>query len=269
MLLTGEQDGYYGAFEPRLETLADTLRRGWLYEGQRSPASGEPRGRPRGDLERARLVYCLQNHDQIGNRARGERLSDLVPETDVRAATLLLAFSPSTVLLFHGQEWGASAPFLYFTDHEPQLGANVTEGRQREFGSFDSFGDESGGSMVPDPQDEQTFRRSTLDWDERSREPHAGLLALHRAALALRREDAVLSARDGDLQVARLGEMLVVIRSSGGARRTLVWNLGDAPRDLAIAPHARMLLESREGAVQCDDGARRTLAPRSAVVLEG
>lgn len=260
-LLTGEQDGYYRAFPPELATVADTLRRGWLYEGQRSAASGVPRGRPLGDLARARLFYCLENHDQIGNRARGERLAHLVPEEDARAATLLLAFSPSSILLFQGQEWGASAPFLYFTDHEPSLGAKITEGRRSELSAFAAFA--SGGSGVPDPQDESTFLRSVLDWDERGRAPHAGILALHRAALALRRADPVLSAGRGDLEVARHGDLLVVIRSAAGERRTLVWNVGRSPHELGSMRGA-LLLGSSETALR-----DATLAPRSAAIVAG
>lgn len=250
-LLTGEQDGYYASFPPRLATLCETLRRGWLRGG--ASAAG---------IARSRLVYCLENHDQIGNRALGERFGQLVSERDLRASIVVLAFSPAAVLMFQGQEWAASTPFLYFTDHEPELGARVCAGRREEFADFPAFA-RDGGATIPDPQDPATFRRSVLDWDERSREPHAGVLALHRAALALRRDDEVLGGARSDLQVARHGELLVAIRTEGAARRVLAWNLEATPRELSTS-FSRVLLESVPGALE-----GRTLAPRAAAVLAG
>ncbi|WP_169791353.1 alpha-amylase family glycosyl hydrolase [Sandaracinus amylolyticus] len=246
VLLTGERDGYYAPYEPTLSTLADVLRAGW-------------RGPARSDRER--FVYCLENHDQTGNRAMGDRFWSLAREEDARAATLLMLFAPSSVLLFQGQEWGTRVPFLYFTDHEPELGAKVSEGRRSEFAQFPAFRDPASRARIPDPQDEQTFLRAKVDWSERERAPHDAILALHRAALSLRKSDPVLRDARAEWQVARHGEMLIVTRASRGQRRVLAWNLGHEPRDL---PAGRVLLASRGDAVQ-----ERRIAPRCAAILEG
>jgi maltooligosyltrehalose trehalohydrolase len=258
VLLTGEQDGYYASFAPGLGTVAETIRRGWLFEGQVAAATGKPRGRPLGDLGRGRLVVGLENHDQVGNRALGERLAQLAGDAAARAATLVLAFSPTSVLLFQGQEWGASTPFLYFTDHAPELGRMITEGRRRELGAFAAFA--GSGAEIPDPQDRETFRRSQLAWSEREQAPHAAMLALHCAALALRKSDPVLSSPRSTIDATVEGDRLAVVRSAGGARRTLVWNRGREP----IAVAGEVLLVSSPAAL-----ARGELAPEGAAILAG
>ncbi|WP_236515671.1 alpha-amylase family glycosyl hydrolase [Sandaracinus amylolyticus] len=245
VLLTGERDGYYAPYEPTLSTLADVLRAGW-----RGPTHGD----------RERLVYCLENHDQTGNRAMGDRFWSLARDEDARAATLLAFFAPSSVLLFQGQEWGTRVPFLYFTDHEPELGAKVSEGRRAEFAEFPAFRDPAARARIPDPQDQRTFERGKLDWSERDRAPHDAILALHRAAIALRRSDPVLCDPSAELQVARHGEMLIVTRALRGARRVLAWNLGHEPRELRAG--GRVLLASREDALH-----EMHLAARCAVIL--
>jgi maltooligosyltrehalose trehalohydrolase len=227
--LTGEQDGYYAGYAPGADTIARSIARGWIYEGQRFPPSEQPRGTPAPSLPAEAFVYCLQNHDQIGNRALGERLSRLASIEAERSAALLLLFLPMTPLLFQGQEWSASTPFLYFTDHARELGEAITKGRRDELGAFASFRGE-----VPDPQAASTFERSSLDWDERERAPHAETLALYRAALALRRRDPVLSVAGRDaLSVEAVGPVLVVRRWQGTASRVLVANFGDRA---ALAP---------------------------------
>jgi maltooligosyltrehalose trehalohydrolase len=129
--LGGERTGYYAAFERSARGVADVINRGWLYTGQVSPVTGEPRGSSAERLPAEALVYCIQNHDQIGNRAFGDRLDDVTGQEAFRAASLLLLFLPMTPLLFMGQEWAASTPFLYFTDHDAELGALIREGWRR------------------------------------------------------------------------------------------------------------------------------------------
>jgi len=193
--LTDERDGYYGPFERGAAALAHAITRGWVYEGQTWPLEDRPRGQPADALDAPSFVYFIQNHDQIGNRATGDRVHHfpgVTPEAFRAASTLLLTL-PMTPLLFMGQEWAASTPFQFFTDHHGALGEAVSEGRRREFGHFESFtGD------VPDPQDERTFLNSRLNWAELQDGEHARTLDLYRALLALRREDAVLrdSRRD-------------------------------------------------------------------------
>src|SRR5262249_27066716 len=134
------------------------------------------------------LVGCLQNHDQIGNRARGERIGALVGPGRLRIGAALVLTAPFVPLLFQGEEWGATTPFLYFTDHEdPALGRAVSEGRRREFAAF-GWAPEA----VPDPQAPETFLASRLDWDEPARAPHAAVLEWYRALLRLRRDTPAL-----------------------------------------------------------------------------
>ncbi|HSN29285.1 MAG TPA: malto-oligosyltrehalose trehalohydrolase, partial [Kofleriaceae bacterium] len=210
--LTGERDGYYACYEPGARTIAQTIARGWLYEGQAYPATGKPRGTPAGALPAESLVYCLQNQDQIGNRAFGDRL----PAGDkLAAATTLLYFLPMTPLVFQGEEWGASTPFLYFTDHDRELGKLVSNGRREEFGKFAAFADPAVRERIPDPQAPQTFERSKLDWSERDKGEHARMLALHTQLLRLRREDPVLSShtpRRESMSAEAHGPLLVVKR---------------------------------------------------------
>src|SRR5690606_13013947 len=123
-------------------------------------------------LDASSFVYCIQNHDQIGNRAHGERLSQLVPVHAFMAASALLLFLPMTPLLFMGQEWAASAPFLYFTDHDAELGALVSKGRREELAAFLGFSDPKKRAAIPDPQAVETFLRSKLDWRERDKPDH-------------------------------------------------------------------------------------------------
>jgi maltooligosyltrehalose trehalohydrolase len=141
---------------------------------------------------------------------------------------MLVLFLPAVPLLFMGQEWAASSPFLFFTDHDQELGEAIRRGRSYELRSFAAFSTDPNGARVPDPQARATFERSKLRWDEREREPHAGALALHRAMLALRRQDPVLRARCAwnDLEAFADGDVLYVTRRSGEAVRLLVVNFG-------------------------------------------
>jgi maltooligosyltrehalose trehalohydrolase len=177
---TGETAGYYGDFQG-LADLAKALTQGYVYQGQYSAFRGRRHGRPPRAVAPEQLVVCAQNHDQIGNRARGERLSMLLDPPRLKAIAALTLLSPFVPLLFQGEEWGANTPFLYFTDHQdPRLAQAVSEGRAREFASFRWAGE------VPDPQAQGTFERSKLDWSERARAPHAELLDWCRRLIALR-----------------------------------------------------------------------------------
>ena len=178
--LAGDDHGYYRDFTGLASDLATTIRQGWFYTGQVSENAGTPRGTPADGLPRKAFVYCISNHDQVGNRAQGERLHHDVSDAAYRAASALLLFLPQLPLLFMGQEWGASTPFLYFTDHDEELGRAVTEGRSEEFKDF-PFED------VPDPQDPATFAHSKLRWDELAGPPYSATLRLYRDLLAWRR----------------------------------------------------------------------------------
>jgi maltooligosyltrehalose trehalohydrolase len=180
--LTGETDGYYVDFGP-VALLAKALKQAWVYDGAWSPHRRRVHGRSPGELPGDRFVVSTQNHDQVGNRALGERSSALMSEARLKVAAALLLTSPFVPLLFMGEEWAASTPFQYFTDHpDPELGKAVSEGRRREFAHF-GWDPE----RVPDPQDPATFERSRLDWDEAKAGSHEEMLGWYRELIALRR----------------------------------------------------------------------------------
>ncbi|RPI57028.1 MAG: malto-oligosyltrehalose trehalohydrolase [Acidobacteria bacterium] len=217
-LTAGDADGYFQDYSGSTHDLATTIRRGWFYSGQHSNYRGQPRGTDPAGVPLQRIVICLQNHDQVGNRAFGERLSQQIDPAVFRALTALLLFAPETPLLFMGQEWAASSPFLYFTDHEPELGTLVTRGRRAEFSKFSAFADPRTRERIPDPQADSTFAASRLDWPERAREPHAGIERLYRTLIALRKQDPAFRDRSGDraFEVAALdADSLGLIRRPG------------------------------------------------------
>jgi maltooligosyltrehalose trehalohydrolase len=187
VLLTSERDGYYAAYQGDLAELARVIERGQLYEGQIFPLTGRARGKPSAHVPRHRLIYALQNHDQVGNRARGERLHALCNVAQLQAVTLLLLFLPGTPMFFMGQEFATDSPFLYFADHAGELGQLITKGRQEEFAHFAAF--RANPQDVPDPQAEESFLRSKLRHDGgegHARVPSACLGAAPRGCRAAR-----------------------------------------------------------------------------------
>ena len=180
-LLTGERSGYYSDFGS-VTDLAKALENAFVYDGRHSPFRRRRHGRQPERLEGHRFLGYLQNHDQVGNRAAGERSGALMSVGRLKIGAALVLTAPFVPMLFQGEEWAASTPFLYFTDHEPDLGRLVSEGRKSEFAAFGWEPDE-----IPDPQAESTFLRSKLDWTERSRDPHTELLEWHKELIRLRR----------------------------------------------------------------------------------
>lgn len=254
--LTGERSGYYEDFGHRGQ-LACALRQGWVYTGQYSAFFGALRGRSPVGLPASRLVVALQNHDQVGNRAAGERLSALTSVARCKAAAALLCTSPFVPLLFQGEEWAASTPFRYFTDHEdPALARAVTEGRREEFASFGWDADE-----IADPQDPATFAASALRWDELGDDEHRDVLSWYRELLALRRARPSI----GDGAVGRAVAMVedgpvVTVRHAG---MLVVANLGDGP--WALDHHGAVL--ARSGPIEVVGGTI-TVPADTAVVLD-
>ena len=182
-VLTGERSGYYVDFGT-LADLATALTQGFVYAGRYSPYRRRRHGRPPTGLTGHCFLGYLQNHDQIGNRARGERSCHLLSPGRLKIGAALVLTAPFIPMLFQGEEWGASAPFQYFTDHaDHELGRAVSEGRRQEFVAFGWTPQE-----VPDPQARETFERSKLDWSELTRAPHADLLAWHHHLIQLRRQ---------------------------------------------------------------------------------
>ena len=188
---TREQHAYLQNFSGTLEETTDTLKHGWRFRGQLLAPGMTARGTEVSHIGPASLIHCISNHDQSGNRAFGERVSAIIPLDSYRAISMLLCLSPYTPMLFMGQEWAAKTPFLFFTDHHPELGRQVTEGRRHEFAAFPEFNDPATLNDIPDPQCEGSFLRSKLDWEETRLPAHAGVLALYRDCLALRRSRAV------------------------------------------------------------------------------
>ncbi|HEU4936125.1 MAG TPA: malto-oligosyltrehalose trehalohydrolase [Vicinamibacterales bacterium] len=193
-LLHGDRHGYYADFAGTTSELAATIQRGWLFTGQPSPRRNAPRGTDPSAIPMQRFIVCLQNHDQIGNRPRGDRLNHVVAPESWRAASVLLLTVPMTPLIFMGQEWAASTPFQFFTDLEPALGVQVTEGRRREFAEFPEFSTATGAATIPDPQAHSTFEASRLRWDERTLPPHSFSLDLYRTLMTLRLDHPALGA---------------------------------------------------------------------------
>jgi maltooligosyltrehalose trehalohydrolase len=159
------------------------------------------------------MVICLQNHDQIGNRAFGDRLHQVIDPAVYRAVTVLLLTAPETPLLFMGQEWAASTPFLFFTDHADDLGHRVTTGRREEFARFVAFQDPDTRARIPDPQASGTFEASRLRWAEAGEGIHGRTRALYRALLALRRTEPALGVTAGADAIAPDPDTVAVLRA--------------------------------------------------------
>lgn len=177
-LLTGERRGYYQDFG-RPEQITRALEQGFVFQGEHFNFWGKPRGAPPSGIPLERHVFCIQNHDQVGNRAKGERLSYLLPAGACKVAAALLLLGPETPLLFMGEEYSETAPFQYFTSYgDPDLARAVSEGRRREFKDFS-------GNEVPDPQDPATFARSKLHWEQATERNE--MLRWYHTLIALRR----------------------------------------------------------------------------------
>jgi maltooligosyltrehalose trehalohydrolase len=263
-VLTGEGQGYYADFAAAgLAGLAKTLTGAFFHDGSWSSFRRRHHGRPvdTAVLPGWKFLGYLQDHDQIGNRAVGDRISaSLSPDLLAVGATIVLT-SPFTPMLFMGEEWGASTPWQFFTSHpEPELGRATAEGRIGEFAEHGWDAD-----VVPDPQDPETFTRSKLDWSEPEQEPHARLLRIHRTLLALRHSHPELVDPDLSRVEVRFDEdqrWLVVRR---GTLR-VVANLADRPRAIELDRPATGVVFAT-GDEPTVERATVTLLPESAAVL--
>ncbi|HTV03158.1 MAG TPA: malto-oligosyltrehalose trehalohydrolase [Luteitalea sp.] len=236
--LAGDHEAWFSDFDGSTREVATALARGWVFSGQTSPRSGKPRGTSPDALPLEAFVICLQNHDQIGNRAHGDRLHHQIDATAWLAASTVLLTSPETPLLFMGQEWAASTPFLFFTDHEPTLGAQVVAGRREEFGRFAAFADPLVREQIPDPQAVSTFDASILDWSERDTSPHADALAATTRLLEIRRAHVSSASRRRDRihAVAPDDHIVMVAQRSttGGMLLTVADLTGEGVRRVAV-----------------------------------
>ncbi len=232
VLLTGERQGYYADYHGDASLkLARFLGEGFVFQGHNT-RKGHPRGEPSGHLSPTAFVLFLQNHDQIGNRAFGDRLITLADPEALRAATCVLLLSPMIPLLFMGEEWGSRRPFLYFTSHHGELAEAVREGRRNEFADFAEFADPATRERIPDPNALTTFDDSKPDWTSRREPEHALWLALYRELLAIRHQQIIPRLAGARFLEARvLGDGAASARWAlgDGSTLSLALNLGDEP----------------------------------------
>lgn len=225
-----EQSGYYADYAGTLADLARTINRGWLFEGERSGHMGAARGTPSDGLPASAFVYFIQNHDQVGNRAFGRRLSHLIGASAQKPWSALMLLLPYTPMIFAGEAYVASTRFYYFTDHNEDLGRAVTEGRRQEFAAFAAFADANQLREIPDPQAIETFQASKLNLNERHEGAGQQLWSLYRELLALRRSDGIISRGDRSRMtaIAASDRLLLVHSWHGREQRLLALNPGVA-----------------------------------------
>jgi maltooligosyltrehalose trehalohydrolase len=275
VIATKESDGYYRDYtaDP-VAKLARALAEGYIYQGEPSVfRDGASRGEPSAGLPPTAFINFLQNHDQVGNRALGDRLGRLARPESVEALTAILLLSPHIPLLFMGEEWGESRPFYFFTDFHGELGRHVRDGRRNEFRKWQSFADPKNRERIPDPNAVSTFKASMIDWDEMARSPHKERWDLLRSLLDIRRREIVpklasVRGHAGEVLIAEDTGLAVSWRLGGGTDLLLITNLGDkawqVPQILSKKGAARALYETRAG---CDASLRSgTLPPWSTVV---
>ena len=258
-VISGERNGYYADFGT-LAQLAKALRHVFVYDGTYSEHRGRNHGREVVGLSGHRFIGFVQNHDQVGNRAQGERLHHESGVGRAKIAAALVLTAPFVPMLFQGEEFGTSSPFVYFTDYDdPELGRAITEGRVKEFVSFGWSPDQ-----IPDPQKEETFASSRLQWSEISQEPHASLLRWYKDVIRLRRSWSELS--DGNLNAVNVrfdeaGQWLVLERG----RLSIACNFGENPVELEIGSAAQLQLASDDSIAL--DQSRVKLGPDSVAVI--
>ncbi|MEG3191199.1 malto-oligosyltrehalose trehalohydrolase [Lysobacter sp. D1-1-M9] len=268
VLLTGERDAYYADYaDDPTAGLAHWLGEGFVYQGQPCAYRDDaPRGQPSAHLPTSAFVNCLQNHDQIGNRALGERLSTLADPAALRAATALLLLTPQIPMLFMGEEWNSRQPFLYFTDHHGELAEAVREGRRREFTRFPAFRDPARREAIPDPNAPRTFASSIPDFEQSRSDEDSAHRAFVQHLLRLRREEIVPrlpGTRSIGVDVLAQGAVHARWRMGDGSVLSVLVNLGAGSISHAPPGTGRVLYETTAGAT--DDARRGELAAHTVV----
>ena len=191
LLCRGETKGYYADYKGDTEKLGRALAEGFAFQGELMPYRGRPRGTASADLPPDAFVAFIQNHDQIGNRAFGDRITNFVTTEAVRAISAAYLLLPQIPMLFMGQEWGAAQPFPFFCDFGSELADAVRNGRREEFARFPEFQDPAMRARIPDPMSNETFASAKLDWEEIEKAAHAEWLDWHRRVLAVRHAEIV------------------------------------------------------------------------------
>jgi maltooligosyltrehalose trehalohydrolase len=244
VLLTGETEGYYEDYDHAAQMLARCMAEGFGYQGEFSKHAKKPRGEISGQLPTSSFIIFLQNHDQIGNRAFGERLTTLVPAEKLRAAVLLLLLTPQIPMVFMGEEWGETKPFLFFTDHNDDLAEMIREGRRSEFGHFTAFKDPEMRDKIPDPNAHATFTAAVPQLPIAPTEEQLAMQGLFTFALQLRAKEIMPRlAATTSLGAAPLGSTGVRAswRMGDGAILTLAANFGGTELPCEPGPGALLL----------------------------
>lgn len=245
---TREKEAYFASYEGNAAEIVDTLKNGWLFCGQYHPFSGEPRGTNCNHFPPEQFVYCISNHDQVGNRAEGERMHDLVTPEGYRALSLLLCLVPYTPMLFMGQEFAARSPFLYFTDHPDDVGQAILKGRRKEFSLEDD-------APMPDPQEGSTFTRSKLQWSDLDLEGNRKVLDLYKAGLKLRRDLFEGRNPGRDTWEVRADGNSVLLEYRLRGRHIQVYYFLE-PTDFEMPPKAKCLLRTNDPRFHIGDPTR-------------
>ena len=248
---TGESSGYYVEYQGDTAKLARALAEGFAFQGELMAYRGEPRGEPSAHLPPTAFVAFLQNHDQIGNRAFGDRITAGAPRAAVRAAAATYLLAPQIPMLFMGEEWAAPQPFLFFCDFGPELSDAVRKGRRQEFARFPEFADPKTRERIPDPTARETFTASKLDWSDRGRPEHADWLAWYTRALAVRRREIVPrlargAGQGGRFEVFGPGAIAIAWTLGDGSRLALRANLSGDPATFAAEADDRVLWQEGE-----------------------
>lgn len=256
-LLTGDRGGYYADFGSFAD-LAKSLKHAYVYDGRYSQYRDRMHGRPADGLPGSRFLGYSQNHDQVGNRAKGERLVHLANIDRARIAAVLMLTAPFVPMLFQGEEWASSSPFQYFTDHDEELGRLVSEGRKKEFAAFGWNPND-----IPDPQSLETVEHSKLRWDEIEKQPHAAMLDWYKQLIQLRRDSPAL--KDGDLskvdvQFSEEGKWLTMQRG----QFQIAVNLSSHEAQFQVTSAAEVVLASNKS-IAVNSG--QLLLPSDSVVI--
>ncbi len=254
---SGESGGYYGDYHGDTDKLGRALAEGFAFQGEMMPYRGHPRGEPSAGLPPEAFVAFIQNHDQIGNRAFGDRLTAFAPADAVRAVAAVYLLLPQIPMLFMGEEWAAAQPFPFFCDFQPELAEAVRNGRRAEFARFPEFQDPAQRERIPDPTAPATFESAKLAWDDTERAPHAGWLDWYRRILALRHAEICPRlpqlTRSGRYEVLGPG-VVRVCWSIGDSGETLVLAANLSDRPAASVPEASGTVLWLEGSTGDDAG---------------